>query len=149
MYVSGTTVLQGGGFEARPVPYAHTVTYRPVERRNTSPFLNMSVSTETVRKKPGPKPRVSVQGENSPAVKKERKKREPNPNARRHVPYYEQERIVQAREYMASTKTCLFCNEEFGARPGERIDGYRRRETCNRVCAAKRARLRREGKLDD
>lgn len=149
MYVSGATVLTGGGVEAKPIPYAHTVTYRPVVRRNTSPFLNMPVSTEPVRKKPGPKPRISVQGENPSNIKKERKRREPNPNARRHVPYYEQERIVQARKYMESKKTCLFCNEEFGSRPGERIDGYRRRETCNRVCAAKRARLRREGKLDD
>jgi hypothetical protein len=109
----------------------------------------MPVTSDTVRKKPGPKPRPVDQTEKPSAVKKERKKREPNPNARTHVPYYEQERIVQAREYMKTIKVCLYCEEEFGARPGERIDGFRRRETCSRVCAARRARLRREGKLDD
>jgi hypothetical protein len=99
---------------------------------------------EKVRLKPGPKPKPKAE-----KPKKERKPRVFKGPSRVHVPYYEQERIVAARKYMETPKTCLFCGEEFSAREGERIDGYRRRETCNRTCAAKRARLRREGKLDD
>ena len=143
--VGSGTIAGGVGLKAISYCPSRVVTYTPIKRNNTSPFRNM-VPTEPVkvRQKPGPKPKPKVEKPKAP-----KKPRVKGVRSRTHTPHAEQERIVEARKYLQTPKECLFCGDEFTSREGERIDGYRRRETCNRTCAAKRARLRREGKLDD
>ena len=129
----------------QPLPVPHgTVRYNydPYSKNPhaSSPFRDASGKLLPIKTTPKP---VKVAAPKPVKVVKPKVKREPY-RRKGTVPRDEVPRIKAAREYLATPKKCAYCGEEFSARPNERIDGYRRRSTCNRSHAYK-LRLKEEG----
>lgn len=133
MIGQGSGLHAGGLMNPLPVPSGVVrYNYDPYakNRHATSPFRDASGNYLPIKTTPKPKP-VKVVAPKPVKVAKPKVKKEPY-RRKGTVPRDEVPRIKAAREYLATPKNCAYCGEEFSARPNERIDGYRRRTTCNR-----------------
>lgn len=116
------------------VPLPARVEYKPVERSVPFTMAQVIPESEPSRTHAAHKDRT-VKRSVAKHKGARRSTRGPAPRDPRHVPWNEQAHIVESRRYLATPKVCGYCGSEFSAREGERIDGYRRRETCDRKCA--------------
>jgi len=132
MYASGSGLMAGSGWMGTvPAPTTSVrYSFEPrAKKRITSPFRSaegvlLPIKTST------PKPLPVEPKKKAPTVKRKPAARRAGTTPRHEVPS-----IKAAREYLSTPKVCEACGNEFTSREGERIDGYRRRQTCDRKCA--------------
>lgn len=129
MQGSGSGLMAGSGWMGTVPAPTSPVRYTPIPKRCTSPFRSADGVLLPIKKSTPKSLPVEPKKPKAPTVKKEPSRRAGT------LPRHEVPSIKAAREYLATPKVCECCGNEFTSREGERIDGYRRRQTCDRKCA--------------